>query len=141
MTLLPSFDRDALAARYLSLLESLTLEINAGLSALVKRSIHEFRSHLAQQEQLCFELREITMILADRTSPSFSLPHLGGDSELSSRIFRATQELQTLNRTYGSFLRHSAQSGALLAAVCRSFQDRLRPVSGAMGQSTLSCEG
>ena len=135
--------REILAAKYLSLLELLVFEIDAAMAAIVRRSLTEVQAHVTHQETVCQELRYVMrsmgMVEVDQKWPVWKIT---SDPSLAARIVRSQQELATLNRGYASLLRHAGRSMSLFSTLCRSFQDRMRPMENlASEQMSLSCEG
>ncbi len=136
---LDSTGRETLAARYHFLLQALAAEIEAALSAVVRNSLSEFQDHVAQQESLCLDLQ---VLHRELTATGVASPELPNEREAALRMHIASAEkkIRTLNAAYSSFLAHSAQSVALMRAVCKSFQDQWLPALRSREQNPLSCE-
>jgi hypothetical protein len=141
MTAAGNLERQAQAAEYLQLLQSLTAEIERAIAAIAQNALSDLEESVANQQILSERITVIARRLSVPLESGVAMRRAVGDDALRSQIVSANEKLQTLNRGYAALLQHSSRSVALMASLFASFQGQIQEASGARAKvQTWSCQ-
>jgi hypothetical protein len=102
---------DSAVRERLAILQALTQQMSAAISAIEHNDLRHLQSSVAAQESLCCELNGKPWPISSRST----------ESELVSEVRAAKKELAQLNRIYARVLRNAQRSAALMTTLYRSF--------------------
>ncbi len=138
-------DPNRQAAEYLHLLQSLAEELEVAMRAISRNALLDFEESLMDQEALGARLRMLASeasLFRQRNPAEVSADSPAGiDSELASRIIRASTTLQQLNREYAALLQYSSRSAAMMVSLLSGCKGQFQEASGPrLKVQTWSCQ-
>jgi hypothetical protein len=134
-------DRNGKLGEYLEHLQSMALELERSMNAVVQHSLAPLEDSIANQQALASRLRELANDLS-KPSPKESAASRAIDEQgLLQQIHGATERLQNLNQCYAALLTHSSHSVGLMISLFRSFKGQMREDAGTrLKHQTWSCQ-
>ncbi|MGI4756693.1 MAG: hypothetical protein ACRYGF_07585 [Janthinobacterium lividum] len=125
----PSYDAVTVGQQCLQQIEALQQQLQAGMDAIARNSLHDFEQSLWQQEMLTNGMRRSLALLST----------LAVDAPLLQRVRQASASLQHTSRSYQKLVDQSSRSATVLHDLCSLYQHA--PVQAeATKQQALSCE-
>ena len=138
-------DPNRRAAEYLHLLQSLAEELEVAMGAISRNALLDLEESLVDQEALGARLRmlagEVSLFRQRNPETAPAMSPAGIDSDLASRMIRASTTLQQLNREYAALLQYSSRSAAMMVSLLSSCKGQFQEASGSrLKVQTWSCQ-
>ena len=138
-------DPNRRAAEYLHLLQSLAAELEVAMGAISRNALLDLEESLVDQEALGARLRmlagEVSLFRQRNPETAPANSPAGIDSDLASRMIRASNTLQQLNREYAALLQHSSRSAVMMVSLLSSYKGQFQEASGSrLKVQTWSCQ-
>lgn len=143
--------RAQLADVYLGQLQALALELEVVMDAVAANALSPLEESVSKQETLCSSLIKMTVTMNNEslqhTVPtnmppnSSKVPAPEVEAAVEQKIHATKRAIQTLNQRYAALLKHSGESIALLACLCRSHTEPFQEARASrLKHQTWSCE-
>jgi hypothetical protein len=136
--------RDQVASAYLGQLEALAAELDAAIQAVATNAIGRLQESVSKQEMLCAGLAKMAgVVSAEPWTVDAGNKGLasGPKEDLEEKIRSAKARIFNLTLRYAALLKHSGDSIALLASLCRSHTGQFQETRGPrLKHQTWSCE-
>lgn len=129
------------AGVHLSLLRSLSGELDKAMGAIAQNHLEELEASIARQQELSSELSELADDVMAGARAQTVVCSSYSDPNLAREIRAAQEQLRLLNLRYSMLLEHSSRSVALMASLFSSCKGEYQEASGPrLKHQTWSCQ-